>query len=231
MRTKPSSAFTLLELLTVMAIIAVLAGLVISGARYATNNAARARATGEIKSLESACASYKADNGAYPRDTSGASNSVTDTLSPKQHFVTNDGRYAASSLFLYRELSGDKQGVGGGQPDGAADAGEPVYLKDIQPKMLNARRNPSTKQIIAVNFIQDPFGNSYAYSTAAAKTEQDFKKAVLLKQNPTRLTGNALPGFNIESFDLWSTAGSTLKAAPSGDQAREQEWAKWIKNW
>src|SRR5258705_8771185 len=68
------SAFTLLELMVVIGIIIVLAGLVLSTAGYARKKGARARAETEIAAMSAACENYKADNGIYPRT------SVTDTF-------------------------------------------------------------------------------------------------------------------------------------------------------
>lgn len=73
-------AFTLVELLTVIAIIAILAGLVLSTAGYIQNKAARSRAEAEIAAMEAALESYKADNGIYPeakdRTTSASANNA-----------------------------------------------------------------------------------------------------------------------------------------------------------
>ena len=107
-------AFTLVELLTVLAIIVILTSLVVSVGGYVQKKSALSRAAGEISMLVTACESYKSDNGNFPRDTTNAKS--TDAISPKADFVpTSDvkGKYAASSLFLYKELSGDKTGSAG----------------------------------------------------------------------------------------------------------------------
>jgi type II secretory pathway pseudopilin PulG len=219
-------------MLTVLAIIVILAGLVLAVGSYVQKKSALSRAAGEIAMLSSACESYKSDNGNYPRDipTSGAG--VTDVISPKADFTPTSTKYSDSSLFLYKELTGDKKG-NSGKPDGIPDDGEPRYMKEFEPRILNATKNPTTKAITAVNYLQDPFGFPYAYSTAAAKQEQDFQTARL--KNPatanTRPTGNKLLGFNMGSFDLWSTGGSNTKTAPASDSAKDLEWAKWVKNW
>ncbi len=236
MRKSPASAFTLLEMLTVLAIIVVLAGIVLGIAGHVQKGSAIARAKGEIAMLESACESYKADKGSYPRDVPVTGTSVTDTISPKQNFIpTTDagGAYAKSSLFLYKELSGDKTkgGTEGTQPDGVTDDGEQRYLKELDPRILGAKKDASTKAITQVNYLQDPFGFPYAYSTAAAAAESDFQKKIKLGQTATRPTGNLLLGFNTGKFDLWSTGGSSAKVSPTSDSGKDLEWAKWVKNW
>src|SRR5215468_9966483 len=74
-RSEPGShAFTLIELILVVGIITVLAGLVLSTVGYARKKGARARAETEIAAMSAALENYKSDNGIYPRT------SVTDTF-------------------------------------------------------------------------------------------------------------------------------------------------------
>ena len=60
------AAFTLIEMMAVMVIIALLAGIVIGTAGYIQRKAATARAEAEIHAMEMALESYKNDNGGYP---------------------------------------------------------------------------------------------------------------------------------------------------------------------
>lgn len=226
-------------MLLVLAIIVILAGLVLAIGSYVQKKSALSRASGEIAALSSACESYKSDNGNYPRDvpaTAGGS-SVTDAISPKTDLELSDSsalaKYAASSLFLYKELTGDKTGAGGSsKPDGIPDDGVPRYLKEYDQRILNATKNSATKVITAVNYLQDPFGFPYAYSTAAASQEQTFQTNLLKnpgsKGTTARSTGDALRGFNSGSFDLWSTGGKTKKKSGESNDAL---WGSWVKNW
>src|SRR3954466_1699 len=61
-------AFTLIELLTVIAIIALLAGLVLGTAGLATRKSRAARMQGEHGRLVTAIDTYKTDLGNYPPD-------------------------------------------------------------------------------------------------------------------------------------------------------------------
>jgi prepilin-type N-terminal cleavage/methylation domain-containing protein len=234
MRKSPAAAFTLLEMLTVLAIIVILSSIVLGVAGYVQKRSALARASGEISMLGAACESYKSDNGSYPRDipSTAAGTSVTDLISPKQHFIPTATQYSASSLFLYKELTGDrmKGTTSGTPPDGITDEGAQRYIKEMDPRILNAVKNATTKAITQVNYLQDPFGFPYAYSTAAALAEEKFQTGLLKGQKVTRPSGAALPGFNLGSFDLWSTGGSSPKANPASSK-QDLEWAKWIKNW
>src|SRR6266702_6660243 len=85
------NAFTLIELIVVVTVITILAGLVLSTVGYARKKGARARAETEIAAMSAACESYRADNGIYPRGPAAATTigsitipaNVTDSLNPK----------------------------------------------------------------------------------------------------------------------------------------------------
>jgi len=148
------NAFTLIELILVVGIIMVLAGLVLTTVGYARKKGARARAETEIAAMSAACENYKADNGIYP------TNSDTQTLDPTNEFdptVSPPNDYTRASLWLYQQLSGDA--TGNRQPSGKS------YFA-FQPKMLL----PAPPSIATVIAIRDPFGNSYGYSTRMAAT-------------------------------------------------------------
>jgi type II secretory pathway pseudopilin PulG len=188
--TSPSfgaaGAFTLIELLIVIAIIIVLAGLVLSTVGYVQKKGARSRAETEIAAMSAACESYKTDNGIYPRDA------TTDALDAR--VTGNPTAYEAASLYLYNALFGATSG--GRTPDSGARS----YFV-FKPNMLSP-----ADQNQPVQFIRDPFGNSYGYSTI-------------------QQTGNTAAGYN-PTFDLWSTSGLTTD--PNNPDTITPQW---IKNW
>lgn len=145
-----SSAFTLLELIVVIAVIIILAGLVLSTVGYVQKKGARARAETEIAAMSAACESYKADNGVYPRDNT--TTQYTDTLDARRNFDATQSVYQNASFYLYTQLSGDSSGSR--SPTGKS------YM-EFKPKMLLPPSGTGT-----VTAISDPFGNSYGYSTA-----------------------------------------------------------------
>jgi prepilin-type N-terminal cleavage/methylation domain-containing protein len=64
-----AGGFTILELIIVIAIIAILAGLILSTAGYVQKKGASSRAETEIAALTVALENFKADNGDYPHGT------------------------------------------------------------------------------------------------------------------------------------------------------------------
>ena len=179
------NGFTLIELIVVVGIIIVLAGLVLSTVGYARKKGAQARAETEIAAMSAACESYKADNGVYPQQASS-----TDMLDAR--LSGSPSTYQTASLYLYEQLSGDSSG--NRNPTGKS------YMT-FKPNMLFP-----ADQTQNVQYLQDPFGNSYGYSTIQAAT-----------QNTTK-------GYN-PTFDLWTTCTLTSSPPSAADQNQ------WIKNW
>jgi len=163
--------FTILELLVVLTIIIVLAGLILATSGYVQHKGARSRAEVEIAAISAALENYKADNGVYP------SNDDTRALDPA---TTNANSYKSASSYLYSQLTGDDDA----NPITVAPLNANNYFGSaLKPNMLApSPPGPNT-------YLQDPFRNSYGYSTAKA-------------ENPS---GDA--GHN-PTFDLWSTANS-----------------------
>jgi prepilin-type N-terminal cleavage/methylation domain-containing protein len=142
-------AFTIIEVLIVITVILVLAGLTLATSGYVQTKGKRARAEAEIAAISTALENYKADNGIYPID---AANGTTDTLDARTMFDPTAVQYAAASVFLYKELSGDP--IGNRIPTGRS------YFS-FKPNMLLPKNQAQT-----VSAIADPFGYSYGYSTA-----------------------------------------------------------------
>jgi type II secretory pathway pseudopilin PulG len=186
-----TGAFTLIELLVVIAIVIVLAGLILSTVGYVQKKGARSRAETEIAAMSAACESYKADNGIYPRDAT-----TTDTLNARVSGDPTSTSYQQASLYLYIQLSGTNA-------DRTPITGARSYFA-FKPNQLS----PSD-QALPVQFIRDPFGNSYGYSTANQADPITPKG-----YNPT--------------FDLWSTSGLTTDPPGTGTDTITP---RWVKNW
>lgn len=197
-------------MVTVVAVIIVLAGLVMGVAGFVQSKGAREKCLTQIKALSVACEAYRTDNGTVPQ------NEDTDELDPRIHLSPIGGGsgalYQKASRYLYSCLSGDH--LPDNAPDFEPEKEERRYYS-FRRDELNFTKNGSG-DITAINFLQDPFGNSFGYSTIAAKAEEDYRKK--LRENPEEARPEANAGYN-PTFDLWSTGGAT-----SGN-------SKWIKNW
>ena len=207
-------AFTLIEMLVVMAVIAVLAAILLNLNGLVQSKAARTRALGEIQTLSAGCDSYKADNGSFPQDAN------TDNLDPRADGNPNDNKYKSASLWLYKQLSGDLNADG--RNDSTANPPEPKgYLSDFfTPQRMGVEPSKTVGTANWVLYIKDPYSNSYGYSTKGADAEQKFRKDA--STDPAAKRDTQLKGYN-PTFDLWSTAGKT-----SYDPTIANVW---VKNW
>ncbi len=209
-----------MEMLTVMAVMVILTGLVIGISSSVQYKAAKTQAQGQIAALSAACEAYKADNGGYPR-----TEAETDVLDPRiEGMPTNYGR---ACQILYSSLSGDLD------MNSVPDKDTTRYF-EFRPEMLSATKVNGRIDTAAssVRFIQDPWGNAYGYSTARARDEEDYVQAVLLakqsmKKQPDRPA--KVRGFNT-SFDLWST-GNCSSSQPDSNGLGLKDAPRWIKNW
>ncbi|MDP9187261.1 MAG: type II secretion system protein GspG, partial [Verrucomicrobiota bacterium] len=140
---------TIVELLIVMAIILILAGLILATSSYVQKKGARSRAEAEIAAMSAALESYKADNGIYPTDSNTTALKANTMGDPTQ------STYQNASLSLYKAISGDADN------DSNRIAESKSYFS-FKPNQLY----PLT-QNQAVTYIRDPFRkeNSYGYST------------------------------------------------------------------
>jgi type II secretory pathway pseudopilin PulG len=140
-------AFTIIELLVVMAIIIILGGLILATAGYVQKKGKRSRAEAEIAAISAALENYKADNGVYPSAT------PTNDLKANTMGDPQDQKYKDASLALYKLISGDADN----DPNRTAES------KSYFPFKPNQLDPTTTTQAVA--FIRDPFGLSYGYST------------------------------------------------------------------
>jgi prepilin-type N-terminal cleavage/methylation domain-containing protein len=140
------SAFTLIELVVVIAIIVILVGLVLSTVGYVQKKAARSRAETEIAAMSAALESYKADNGVYPSN------------------ATAPGAHA-----LYQGLSGDgNNAIGGTNASTGTPGSSGKSYMPLKPNMLRPNPPDATTRVI------DPFANDYNYMAPGTTNAATF---------------------------------------------------------
>lgn len=132
-----SAAFTLIELITVITIILILAGLVVSGAGFVKDRQANEKARVQIALISKALEDYKLDMGFYPYTVDSA-----------------DGSGQSAILFntLYFEASSDTTKT------------KKLYLAELDPAVGKQKWTSGTASITTK--IVDPWGGEYRYRTA-----------------------------------------------------------------
>lgn len=127
--------FSLIELLIVIAIIAILAGLTIGSFQFVGSKQKFSTAEVQVNLLSNALEEYKLDNGAYP-DSPNGNNSSNDLF-----------------LALYWDTDDDGEGAD-------TDTDQKIYLSELDPNSdkqiwLSGRDGSAT--------IVDPWGEPYIY--------------------------------------------------------------------
>lgn len=142
-------AFTLVELMAVITITVILAGLVVGGMGFVKERQAKETARVQIALLSKAIEDYKLDMGKYPATDDKAGN-----------FASTPGTDTSSILFNALYWDSDNNSVGVDQ-----DADQKIYLANLAPTpskqgWTNVAPGSTTPVIV------DPWGNQYCYRSA-----------------------------------------------------------------
>jgi prepilin-type N-terminal cleavage/methylation domain-containing protein len=134
-------AFTLVELLAVITIIGILAGLTLGAAGAVRRHGATSTAKAEVAALQAACDRYYADNNLYPSNTS---------VNPSLSFIPTATAYTTAGQVLFTNLIGS-----------ATLSVAPTSKRYFEPKpaMVNTNGN---------NYFIDPWGYAYGYNSDGA---------------------------------------------------------------
>lgn len=151
-----SSAFTLIELLAVIGIIALIAGLIVATAGYANRKSLRSKTEAQLKQIELALELYKNEEGYYP---------ITPDDVQRVYGISHTNHVGASNnvLRLYTAITG--YSVTNGPPNTPERTS---YFPEIKTEMI--------QKVGATNYLVDPYGNIWGYfsapKNAAFKTNQ-----------------------------------------------------------
>ena len=161
-RVDRKTGFTIVEILVVMAIILVLAGLILATSSYVHNKGARSRAEAEIAAMSAALENYKADNGVYPRDLTA--NTATDKLNAESTtdplttapvwFYTE---HSVATEILIEQLQRDDSNIDG-QPDRRLHrifSLSPISSDRIRRSIGNFHQRPVRQQLRIFNDLSD----------------------------------------------------------------------------
>jgi prepilin-type N-terminal cleavage/methylation domain-containing protein len=198
-----SWAFTLIELLAVIAIIGLLSGLVVGLSGIATAKSREARIRGEHHRLSTAIDAYKAEMGNFPPDNPDRT-TWPDNKSDSYH--DRAGRNP-----LYYELSGAVFGANGFTP---ASRNFPVLAVDLKKQLGVDGIENSSRQAREIPFRGVAFKNDQ-YAALRDNTNV-FVLAVPMKGphqfngkgnsvfNPWFYDATSTNRHNSETFDLWA---------------------------
>lgn len=172
------AAFTLIELMAVITIIVILAGLVVGGLGFVNERQAKSKALVQMQLLSKALEEYKLDMGLYPPTANKTSN-----------YSATGGTTTSSILFKALYWDSDNDGTGARTNSSAGDQDQRIYLAELDPAVSKQGWTSGTAG--AATIIVDPWGNEYCYRSAfAAATGTTAAAANSGTQNP--------------DFDLWS---------------------------
>jgi prepilin-type N-terminal cleavage/methylation domain-containing protein len=135
------AAFTLIELLAVITIIGILAGLTLGAAGAVRRHGATSTAKAEVAALQAACDRFYADNNSYPTTT----NSMPD---PSSGYSPSASTYTNAGQVLFANLLGS-----------ATLTAAPTSKRYFEPKPSMVNTTPST------NILIDPWGYIYGYNS------------------------------------------------------------------
>jgi prepilin-type N-terminal cleavage/methylation domain-containing protein len=143
---RPAAGFSLMELVVVVAIIVILAGLTLGGFNFVNQKNAREKAKMQLKLLENALEDYNSDNRSYP--------------------TNNDPNGEKGDEVLYQALYYD-----GFE---ARDSGGKIYLPELDPENNTKSGQAWMQGKDSQARIVDPWGNFYRYRTGEQAINPDF---------------------------------------------------------
>ena len=135
-------AFTLIEMMVVVAVIAILAGLVLAAAGGVQKKAARDQAKAEIRMMSVALERYRTAFGAYP----AGANSTIVLLASLTNFMTFRSNQVSDNRVLDpygRAYFYSSPGTNGGQS--MLEAGERFEIWSAGPDGISAHTNATTR--------------------------------------------------------------------------------------
>jgi prepilin-type N-terminal cleavage/methylation domain-containing protein len=212
------AGFTLIEVLVVIAIMALLASLTMYGFRYANIMSRRQHSTTYHAAIKSGLEAYNGDNGEYPipRDQQQAG-----TFQGKRYNI-------GGARMLYQALTGDGDdqiklaNPANRASDGSADTAQElqrIYLKECPPQ-VKLKTNDGWMMVDGFahpfQYYRVDYGNGASRDVSGTRTSQ---QANVQTVNPT--------------YDLWSYGEDDSNTSKDDLSTRlnNQASALWIKNW
>jgi type II secretory pathway pseudopilin PulG len=172
------AAFTLIELMAVITIIIILAGLVVGGMGFVTERQAKEKAKTQVALLSKAIEEYKLDMGKYPGTTANTGGTAGTNVS--------DQLYKALFYEGY-ELSKNPNRTDNPTNPKASK----IYLPELDPRSSKQGwvTSVTSGEPPASTTIMDPWGQPYRYRTGKDAQNPDFDLWSIGKDGKSQ-TGN-----------------------------------------
>lgn len=212
-------AFTLVEMLIVISIIALLAGLAMNGYTYAMRSSKRRVTTGTFQAIQLSLERYNTEFAEYPEPAN--KDQLVEFLPGKKYDVSG-------AACLYQALTGDGydqiKGVTapvGTDKSAATSDGKVEGNAEIRNKMLADIPQTIWRKQNGNYVIIDGFGRPFQYIKAVNAAAAGAGGAT-----PTPTTINS-------TYDLWSYSEDEANISKKAiDTLKEPKFSvKWIKNW
>lgn len=146
--SRRSGGFSLIELMVVVAIMVVLAGLLIGSLPGIQSRINRGKVEAFMAELESGLSRYQIDNGAYPQNVpSGDSLQARDTSGIE------------GAKVLYKHLSGDWELEGSID----FDKNEKIYVSKLDYETNKTAKDPRTVSLGGSFMVVDSYGSPFRY--------------------------------------------------------------------
>jgi general secretion pathway protein G len=179
-----AAAFTLIELMAVITIIVILAGIVVGGMGYVNEKQAREKAKVQIALLSKAIEEYKMDMGKYPGNGTG-------------NIGGTAGTGVSAQLYVKLFYEGYEYNNNPNRSD--TDANNPkankIYLPELDPR--NSKQgwvdSVTTATPPASTTIKDPWGQEYRYRRGSNAQNPDFDLWSIGKDGLTRAGASDAP--------------------------------------
>lgn len=212
------AAFTLIEILTVVAIVAMLATMTFAGLRFAQNKARQKQTVSTINNISRSIEEYQKERGNYPRPTID--------LKDREITINGESWLGGPAICLYQVLSGDgTNAIRGGEKASTGEQGSSqdekdptlgkIYMDNVKAPNKQQIEDKVKMDLVDVDgdafYLIDPWRHPFRYQV------QELDK--------NGLSANLDEMFSASKFEIWSYA--SLKKPDDTEEGQKE----WIKSW
>lgn len=222
-----TKAFTLVEMLIVLSIIALLAGLTMGGYTYAMRSSKRRLTTGTFEAVKSALENYRAEFAEYPEPA---------TTGTMVAFLPTKTYDISGAACLYQALTGDGfdqiKGVAAGDSQTPSASDGRTQGQEIKNMMLKEMPQTMWRRMGPAFVLVDGFGRPFQYIKAAPPSSTSGSGGNSGSGSGSGGGGQQASTIN-STYDLWSYGEDELNINMRSVQTLENPMfaAQWIKNW